>query len=82
MTTTKLIDDLKKLESTTKIQKIIENALKFKYHDFKSNIPFPKIQLSSDLIVAKVDTSIIKKVRNGDYDDDDDDENSQFEYFD
>ena len=66
-TTTLLIEDLKKVESTPLVIDIIINAIKGYYHDYTSPLPFPKHILEMDLREAGLD-ELANDVIKGKYD--------------
>lgn len=70
-----LIEDLEKKrdnffgvdEKTIPINIVIERAKNNDYHDFKSQLPMPKMMLFRDLKLIGLD-DLAEKVFNGDYD--------------
>ena len=72
MTTTVLIEDLVKIqekdESVDFVDKIIKRAISGYYHDFKSDLAYPKVQLTIDLQALGLG-DLAEKCQAGDYDD-------------
>lgn len=68
-TTTTLIRDLSKEDvlANKSIAILIDRAKNFEYHDFKSEIPAPKIMLFRDLKLIGLD-ELAEKAINGEYD--------------
>lgn len=68
-TEVELVAELEKVKRKNPklVQRIIDNAKRGHYHDFKSNMMMPKVTLTRDLQAAGLD-ELASRVINGDYD--------------